>query len=97
MRGQTIVIGMYILLMFNFCSSAAQPQFVTVEEGQFILGEKSYHFLGTNFWYGMNLGMEGKEGDRARLKRELDHLKSIGVDNLRVMAASDCRTPSHSV
>ncbi|MEL7341167.1 MAG: beta-mannosidase, partial [Bacteroidota bacterium] len=43
----------------------------------------------TNFWYGMNLGSEGAGGDRKRLIRELDHLKSIGINNLRIMAASE--------
>ena len=48
-----------------------------------------YYFLGTNMWYGMNLGMEGKAGDRDRLIRELDLLQSKGVNNLRVMGSSE--------
>ncbi len=37
----------------------------------------------------MNLGAEVAGGDRERLIRELDRLKSIGVRNLRILAASE--------
>ncbi|MEL6842576.1 MAG: cellulase family glycosylhydrolase [Bacteroidota bacterium] len=67
----------------------AQASFVQVEGTQFIIAGKPYRFIGTNFWYGMNLGSEGAGGDRKRLIRELDHLKSIGINNLRIMAASE--------
>lgn len=45
--------------------------------------------VGTNFWQGMNLGMDGADGDRARLGRELDRLRALGINNLRVIAASE--------
>ena len=65
------------------------PDFINVNGKQFIRDGKPYYFLGTNFWYGMNLGSSGQGGDRDRLLRELDHLKKIGVKNLRVMGASE--------
>ena len=65
------------------------PGFINVNGKQFIRDGKPYYFLGTNFWYGMNLGSSGQGGDRDRLLRELDHLKKIGVKNLRVMGASE--------
>ena len=65
------------------------PGFINVNGKQFIWDGKPYYFLGTNFWYGMNLGSSGQGGDRDRLLRELDHLKKIGVKNLRVMGASE--------
>ena len=52
---------------------------------QFIRNGKTYHYLGTNFWYGMNLGSNNKE----RLLRELDRLNQLGIKNLRIMAASE--------
>ncbi|CAF4300557.1 unnamed protein product, partial [Rotaria sp. Silwood2] len=46
-------------------------------------------FVGTNFWYGANLGSNGTGGNRVRLVRELDHLHALGVNNLRVQAGSE--------
>ena len=45
--------------------------------------------IGTNFWYGAILGSEGEGGDRERLHKELDFLKSIGINNLRVLVGAD--------
>lgn len=66
-----------------------QKMFVEIENERFVRNGKSYYYLGTNFWYGMNLGSKGPGGDRARLIRELDHLKSLAVMNLRIMAGSE--------
>ncbi len=63
--------------------------FVRVENGQFMRNDTPYYYVGTNFWYGAILGSEGEGGDRQRLHKELDFLKSIGVDNLRILVGSD--------
>ncbi|MEO1382278.1 MAG: hypothetical protein AAFV78_03455, partial [Bacteroidota bacterium] len=63
----------------------AQENFVYVEEAQLKRAGKPYRFIGTNFWYGMNLGLS----DRDRLVRELDHLQRLGIQNLRIMATSE--------
>lgn len=79
-----------IFLLFTVSKSQGQTKdFVKVNGTSFTLNGKPYYFLGTNFWYGMNLGSTGPGGDRPRLLRELDHLSSIGVKNLRIMAASE--------
>ena len=52
-------------------------------------GGRRHTFAGANFWQGMNLGAEGTGGDRARLVRELDRLRALGVTNVRVVAASE--------
>ena len=77
-------------------NTATKP-FVTVRDGHFYLGDKEYRYVGANFWYGAILGSEGRGGNRERLHRELDHLKSIGVDNVRVLVGGDGRDgiPSH--
>src|SRR5579872_3664601 len=69
-------------------STAAPAGFVQVSDGRFVVDGKPYHFVGANLWYGMNLGSQGPGGDRARLVRELDRLKALGVTNLRVMGLS---------
>ncbi|MBN1155065.1 mannanase [candidate division KSB1 bacterium] len=73
------------------CDTAnnSRSSFVTVDGTQFMIDGEPYYFLGTNMWYGANLGMEGEKGDRERLIKELDLLREIGVTNLRVMGASE--------
>ncbi len=81
-----------LLLIFLFAAAAisAQPaDFVQVKGTRFYIKGKPYYFLGTNLWYGCMLGQDGEVGDRPRLQRELDHLKKLGINNLRVMGASE--------
>ena len=68
---------------------AESTGFITTAGTRFELNEGPYCFTGTNFWYGINLGSVGSGGDRARLDRELDNLKTQGITNLRVMAGSE--------
>jgi len=68
---------------------AVDDEFVRVKDGQFFVGNKLYYFVGTNFWYGLNIGSPGAGGDQQRLQRELDRLQEMGITNLRVMAATE--------
>jgi len=68
---------------------SAAPDFVRVENGHFVKGGKPYYYVGTNFWYGAILGSEGQGGDRERLAKELDLMKQMGIDNLRILVGSD--------
>ncbi|MBR5062233.1 MAG: cellulase family glycosylhydrolase [Prevotella sp.] len=67
----------------------AKSSFVTVNNGHFERDGKPYYYVGTNFWYGAILGSEGQGGDRKRLCRELDFMKSMGIDNLRILVGAD--------
>lgn len=75
------------MLSLSFSSQA--QSFISVKGPKLMKGDQAYHFMGTNLWYAINLASAGKGGDRPRLLRELDHLKSIGITNVRVMAASE--------
>lgn len=72
-------------------------EFVTVRDGNFYVGDSIYKYVGTNLWYGAILGSEGRGGDRQRLVRELDYLKGLGIDNVRVLVGGDGgeNIPSH--
>ena len=93
-----IQIPLY-LLAFCFLNLSCSTQtkefsqksndFVTVNNQHFEINGKPYYYLGTNFWYGLNLGSRGAGGNRDRLVSELDQLASMGVKNLRVCAGSE--------
>ena len=70
-------------------STKATSRFVKVKDNHFIVNEKPYYFIGTNFWYGAILGSKGEGGNRARLIHELDFMKANGIDNLRVLIGAD--------
>ncbi|RYY77213.1 MAG: mannanase [Gammaproteobacteria bacterium] len=63
--------------------------FFTTDGIHLSLNGKPYYVVGSNMWYGGYLGSGGAVGDRARLLKELDNLKAIGINNLRVLAVSE--------
>ena len=70
-------------------TSATNPSFVSQKDGQFFLDGKPYYYIGTNYWYGAILGSKGEGGNRKRLIRDLDFMKSKGITNLRVLVGAD--------
>ena len=87
-----ILLTLITYLFITGCSTfffKKSPEFVKVQDTKFIIDGKPYYFLGTNLWYGCYLGSSGKTGDRDRLIKELDLLKSICITNLRILAASE--------
>lgn len=64
-------------------------EFITQKNGQFLIGDKPYYFIGTNYWYGAILGSTGQGGNRERLHQELDFMKKNGIVNLRVLVGAD--------
>jgi mannan endo-1,4-beta-mannosidase len=63
-------------------------ELISVKDGQFFKGNKPYYFIGTNYWYGPLIAAKNI-GDRDRLMKELDLMKSIGIDNLRILAGAE--------
>src|SRR5690606_5913843 len=64
-------------------------EFVSIKDKQFFWRGQPYYVVGTNLWYGAYLGSPDEVGDRERLRKELDLLKQTGINNLRVLAASE--------
>jgi mannan endo-1,4-beta-mannosidase len=71
------------------CGHPDKSGFITQQDGRFELNGKPYYSIGTNFWYGAILGSTGQGGNRERLLRELDLMKSTGINNLRVLVGAD--------
>src|SRR5579862_1370661 len=63
--------------------------FVTVRNGRFQQGGRSYYYVGANMWFGCYLSDAALTGGRARIVRELDQLQSLGVNNIRLLAGSE--------
>ncbi len=82
-----------ILIVIPLCSfgktNIKSDQYVRVENGEFYIKDKSYRYIGTNFWYGPILASQGRGGDRVRLAKELDKMQEIGINNLRILVGGD--------
>lgn len=76
-------------MMLAALSLSAKKGFVQVKDGHFVRDGIPYYYVGTNFWYGAILGSEGQGGNRTRLCKELDRMKAMGIDNLRILVGSD--------
>ena len=87
-----IVLSAATLLALSGCEAAKttpKGEIIRVENGQFIRHGKPYYFVGTNFWYGAILGSDGEGGNRERLHKELDFMKSQGIENLRILIGGE--------
>ena len=77
------------ILALTMATAMMAGNFVKVKNGRFVRGGKPYYYVGANFWYGAVLGSEGSGGNRARLRRELDEMQRLGIDNLRILVGAD--------
>lgn len=90
MKKQFLLLTVLLFLLGACAPKPAEHSFINVNaDGQFVRDGKPYYFVGANFWYGAILGSEGEGGNRERLHKELDFLKSIGINNLRVLVGAD--------
>lgn len=91
-RAFILCVSLLLIIMYTACTSKALKRassFVRIENGQFVRNQQSYQYIGANFWYGAILASEGEGGNRQRLLQELDSMKAIGIDNLRILVGSD--------
>lgn len=87
-----MLIAVMAMVVTGSCSSVKDTEgdkFVKVVDGHFVRNGSPYYYVGTNFWYGAILGSEGRGGNRTRLCQELDDMKAMGIDNLRILVGSD--------
>lgn len=79
----------FLLLLLISAQLLHAQDFISVDNGKFMLRGKPYYFIGANMWYGCYLGSDKVKGGRERLVRELDFLQEQGITNLRVLGASE--------
>jgi len=82
-----------VALMLGACgmvgAADAHGDFVSARKTHFSRKGQAYYIVGANFWYGGYLGSAGGVGERARLLKELDNMRALGINNLRVLAVSE--------
>jgi mannan endo-1,4-beta-mannosidase len=83
------ILTLCIFVLLTVFTAKAQSSFVKAEGGQFILDGKPYYFIGTNYWFGAIIASPAVYGNRERLLRELDFMKSKGITNLRIQAGAE--------
>lgn len=96
MKINKLILFLVSIAFFSACKSAQYRKSVksvdikqiTVENSQFIKDGKPYYFVGANYWYGPLIGAKNI-GDRERLVKELDLMKSVGIDNLRILVGAE--------
>jgi len=71
--------------------------FVTVAGTRFALGGAPYRVAGVNAWYAAYLGADAPIGNRDRLKRELDRLAALGINNIRILGSAEMSPLKNSV
>src|SRR5690348_7501516 len=76
--------------------SRSRP-FVRVAGTRFDVGGARYRIAGTNMWYAAYLGADAPIGNRDRLKRELNRLAELGINNIRILGSSEYSPLKNSV
>ncbi|MBV9932318.1 MAG: mannanase [Alphaproteobacteria bacterium] len=84
-------------LAVTAAAPAPRRAFVRRAGTQFRRSGHRYPVVGANLWYAAWLGAPAPLGDRGRLRRELDRLAALGVNNLRILAGAELSPLKNSV
>ncbi len=75
----------------------ARAGFVRRAGTQFRVDGRPYRIIGTNMWYAPFLGAEAPIGSRDRLRRELDRLSALGINNIRILGSAELSPLENSI
>ncbi len=81
----------FIVFLLYSCNhkTTVNQLFITINDGKFYKNNQQYYFIGANYWYGALIAADTTCGNRIRLARELDFMKSNGIDNLRILVGAE--------
>lgn len=93
-----LIVGSSALLAASAAPARRDAgKFVQRAGTQFFHGGLPYHIAGTNMWAAAYLGADAPIGNRDRLKRELDRLAALGINNVRILGSSEFSPLKNSV
>ena len=93
-----VMIGGSVLAAATAAPAVVRSRhFVRVTGARFNKDGALYPIAGTNMWYAAYLGAEAPIGNLDRLRRELDRLTALGVDNVRILGSSEFSPLKNSV
>lgn len=84
------IVLFFAFVLLNSSAKSQKVSFIKSVGHQFLINERPYYYIGANYWYGGLLALKkdpirGKQ----RLIKELDFLKTQGINNLRVLVGSE--------
>ncbi|HEY4787931.1 MAG TPA: cellulase family glycosylhydrolase [Bacteroidales bacterium] len=77
------------LLLITLGAFGQGTGFVKTNGESFEINGKPYYYIGANFWCGAILGSTGEGGNRTLLTKELDEMKKLGINNIRILAGAE--------
>jgi mannan endo-1,4-beta-mannosidase len=93
-----LLIGTSALLASSGLAAPKQGgSFIRRAGTGFRLDDRPYRVAGTNMWYAAYLGTDAPIGNRDRLKRELDRVAALGINNVRILGSSEFSPLKNSV
>ena len=93
-----LLVGTSALLASSgFAARRRGGSFVRRTGTEFRIGGAPYRIAGTNMWYAAYLGADAPIGNRDRLKRELDRVAALGINNVRILGSSEFSPLKNSV
>ena len=88
-RRQLILTASAALAASRTSARGHKNRFIRTTGGRFTRAGAPYRIAGTNMWYAAYLGASAPVGDRDRLKRELDRIAALGINNVRFLGSSE--------
>jgi mannan endo-1,4-beta-mannosidase len=96
-RRQLIVSAGAAIAASAVPAQRSRNRFIRARGMRFAIDGTPYRIAGTNMWYAAYLGADAPIGNRDRLKRELDRVAALGINNVRILGGSEFSPLKNSV